>query len=272
MARLQRVGDLDRCLDRSARASRPARVPPSSTPRRAASAGLMRSAPPPSFFRHAGSRKIVFAVDERRSPAESTNGNSSVGGNVPRQRRRAPRAARDHEVDLAVGRVEALPGLVVVVDGEHDAGRVGEHRVEERVAVGVTRALHRLGVGQEARLREAPHRGGAFAALAQRRAERLVEHDRSESARGAAARPSPSGTRRRTRRGPSRGGRVQPGEVVVGVARRARAPAGGGSRARAACPAAGRRSARGAGSTLSGNSSVKNVASHFSYCDAAGST
>ena len=38
----------------------------------------MRSAPLASFFRHSGLRMIVLAVNERRSPAESTNGNSAL--------------------------------------------------------------------------------------------------------------------------------------------------------------------------------------------------
>ena len=40
--------------------------------------GETRSAPRPSFLRHAGSRKMVLAVNERRSPAESRNGHSRV--------------------------------------------------------------------------------------------------------------------------------------------------------------------------------------------------
>src|SRR6202158_3057525 len=50
--------------------------PPSGTPSDCASRAHIRSAPAISFLRHAGSRKIVFAVPDRRSPAVSTKGNS----------------------------------------------------------------------------------------------------------------------------------------------------------------------------------------------------
>src|SRR5262249_29710659 len=61
--------------------------PPLATPRRRASSGLMRSAPAGSFFRQPGLRMIVFAVNERRSPAESRKGNSALvpgGGSAAR--------------------------------------------------------------------------------------------------------------------------------------------------------------------------------------------
>ena len=45
-------------------------------PWRDASAGLTRSAPSESRFHHVLSRMIVFAVNERRSPAHSTSGKS----------------------------------------------------------------------------------------------------------------------------------------------------------------------------------------------------
>src|SRR5262249_6686986 len=61
--------------------------PPFATPRRRASAGFMRNAPAASFFRQPGLRMMVFAVNERRSPAESRNGNAALvpgGGSVAR--------------------------------------------------------------------------------------------------------------------------------------------------------------------------------------------
>ena len=47
-------------------------------------------------------------------------------------------------VHLAVAVHDPGPGLVVVVHGEHHAGTIGVDRVEERVRVGETRALHRV--------------------------------------------------------------------------------------------------------------------------------
>ena len=82
----------------------------------AASSGLMRSATPPSFFRHAGSRKIVFAVRGATLSRGEDERELEVGGNVRRQRRELLEQIGDHEADLAVGRVEALPGLLVVVE------------------------------------------------------------------------------------------------------------------------------------------------------------
>ena len=57
-------------------------LPPVSMPRRWASAGPMRSAPSPSRLRQPGSRMMVLAVNDRRSPADSRNGHagSSPGG------------------------------------------------------------------------------------------------------------------------------------------------------------------------------------------------
>ena len=52
--------------------------PPSATPIRAASSGFMRSAPDLSFRRQSGLRMMVLAVNERRSPADSTKGNSAL--------------------------------------------------------------------------------------------------------------------------------------------------------------------------------------------------
>jgi len=69
-------------------------------PRRPASTGPTRNEPAGSFFRHSGSRKIVFAVNERRSPADSTNGSRrrcpvvlrSPGRRVPRATPGSPAA------------------------------------------------------------------------------------------------------------------------------------------------------------------------------------
>ena len=47
---------------------------PSARPKVWASASEIRSAPSRSRLRHSGDRKMVFAVNERRSPADSTNG------------------------------------------------------------------------------------------------------------------------------------------------------------------------------------------------------
>ncbi len=198
--------------------------PPASTPRLAASSGFMRSATPPSFFRHAGSRKIVFAVDERRSPAERTNGNSSVGGNVRRQRRELLEQLGDHEVDLAVGRVEALPGLVVVVDGEHDAGtgwRASRRRARRRRrsrraaptrdATGSRSARDPTPRPRLRGPRPASGRASRRGRRRERREVRLLDHRRR-------------GTRRRTRPGPAR----RPRAARRGrrrCRRRARAPA-----------------------------------------------
>ena len=52
--------------------------PPLRRPGAAASSGCMRSAPARSFLRQSGLRMMVLAVNERRSPAESTNGNVGV--------------------------------------------------------------------------------------------------------------------------------------------------------------------------------------------------
>ena len=137
---------------------------------------------------------MVLAVDERRSPAASTNGYASsraTGVGSAARRVELLEQGRDDEVDLAVGREQTLHRLVVVVGGEDDPGRVGEDVVEQGVAELVTaldrrRAADRRIPEPGGLLGEAPDRCGAGSVDAvgggERRAERLVEDDREQLA------------------------------------------------------------------------------------------
>ena len=232
-----------------------------------------------SFLRQAGSRKIVLAVDERRSPAESTNGNSVAdGGRRVAQRRRARRAARGSaRLTRRSGvssrrQVSSYSSTVKVTPERPREDRLEERLAERRALAGEAGAPHRVGIAHRAGVRRAPQQRRGFVALAERRAERLVEDDRRQ--RGEVG-PLAHRLQERLREG----GAALAAAAACSGARSssreradARAPGGGGSPARRACRAAARSSGARSWKTLRGNSSVKNVASHFSNCDEAGST
>ena len=113
VAGLHALRDLDRRPRRCRGGSRAARGRRPQHRCRFASSGFMRSAPPRSFFRHSGLRMIVLAVNERRSPAESTNGNSGLApgsGSVARESS-SSKSSGIGELDPAVRRAEALEAL-----------------------------------------------------------------------------------------------------------------------------------------------------------------
>ena len=96
----------------------------------------MRSAPARSFRRQSGLRMIVLAVNERRSPAESTNGNSAL---TPFAGRSASESSSSNSSGIAswtrrFGVPSARERLLPLVDREHDRALAREQRVEERVA------------------------------------------------------------------------------------------------------------------------------------------
>ena len=136
----------------------------------AASAGLMRSAPCASFFRHAGSRKIVLAVDERRSPAESTNGNA---GSARAPARRGGRSAPSSSSGIArfigpsaVACAATSPRTSSTVNITPDG--LGEDRVEQRSpssSPSPSKPARRTESGYVSAQRwAAPHRSAAAAA------------------------------------------------------------------------------------------------------------
>ena len=81
VAALHAVRDIHQYLDAAAPGGEPRAVSIRNTDA-LASSGLMLSAPPASFLRQSGLRMIVLAVKERRSPAESMNGNSVVASDA----------------------------------------------------------------------------------------------------------------------------------------------------------------------------------------------
>ncbi|MEI2779688.1 MAG: hypothetical protein V9G19_27775 [Tetrasphaera sp.] len=102
----------------------------------------MRSAPVASFFRHAGSRKIVLAVDGPTLARGEHERELRVarGGVLVRQRRELVEQLGDREVDASVRRVDAAARVSSYgVDGEGHALGVREDRLEERVAARVPR-------------------------------------------------------------------------------------------------------------------------------------
>ena len=228
--------------------TRPPRSTPSS-PRPPGSCAARRRRPS-SATRDRG-RSCSPSTSDARPPRART-GTRGRARTVRRQRRELLEQLGDHEADPAVGRVEAPPGLVVVVDGEDDAGRLARIASKSASPLGVPRALHRLGMASRSTSARGPTPRPLLAALAQRRAERLVEHDRRErrQVRLLGHRASRNASAYAAR--PLRGGRVQRRRGRRRCRRRAPAPAGGGSRARAACPAADRGSARAAGRSSPG--------------------
>ena len=129
-----------------------------------------------------------------------------------------------------------------------------------------------VGVRLRAAVRRAPQDGRG---RARRRAASARACGRARPARAGRARAwrrRRRRTPRRTSARPSLGRRAQRREVVLGRPRRAPRTAGRGSPARRACPAAARAAGGGGGRRCRGKSKLKNVASHFSNCDGAGST
>ena len=196
--------------------------PPSATPSRAASAGCSRSAPPGSRLRQVGSRKIVLAVNDRRSPAERTNGYSGSLPGGSSQRGQLVQQLGDGQVDAAVLGAHPAPAVLVLVDGEHDAGRAGQDGVEQPLpelqALTVEAGpAHRVGERHGAAVGRTPEDGRRRGAVGQGRSEGAVEHDRGQRAErrvGGGGREEGLGELR-----PSLGrGRPQRREVVVGDA------------------------------------------------------
>jgi hypothetical protein len=117
---------------------------------------------------------IVFAVNERRSPAESRNGNSAV---------ELREELLQRELHAAARRADAREALRPVVDGEDDRALAREQRVEERVArLGPREARAREGGAAPLRgdLAEGPDAGALGQAFGQEVADRAVEHDRGQ--------------------------------------------------------------------------------------------
>ena len=75
-----------------------------------------------------------------------------------------------------VGVADQREVVRVFVDGERDAGPAGQDRLEQRVAVGVAGAAHRVRIAQERFLRQSPQRRCPGQALGQRRTQGFVEH------------------------------------------------------------------------------------------------
>ena len=246
---------------------------PSTSPSRSASVGLIRSAPVPSFLRQVGSRKIVLAVDDRRSPAERTNGYSHhvrrlLGRAAPRSSSsssamasctsRRPCAMRAH-VSSTRRRVNTTPEGESRMASNSSSPGVGPlpkpARSTARVASGHSGGPRPTAPRRRRRRRAASARGCGRARPA-------------PSARASAWRRRPRRTPRRTRPGPRRPPRAAAQVVVADGAERLDEAAVDlrlGQRA-------------GSGSTIGGaggrrsrgNSRVKNVASHFSNCDGGG--
>ena len=138
-------------------------------PRRVGRAASAARRPGPSCAR-TGSRKIVLAVNERRSPAESTNGKAgSAAGGLGRAWRARP-AARGWRGGSGRPRCRTRRhAVLVLVDRERDAGRAGEDGVEQRARPArVPRRRSRPGAPSPGTLIAqrwaAPHRTAAAAA------------------------------------------------------------------------------------------------------------
>ena len=108
---------------------------PSLRPNRAASSVEMRSAPSASFLRHVALRMMVFAVNERRSPADSTSGkwSSAVGGLV------------FGRVADRFGRRRAMTASILV----YSAGALLTGLADGTAALLVARVLAGFGIGGE---------------------------------------------------------------------------------------------------------------------------
>ena len=232
----------------------------------------------PSRLRHAGSRMIVLAVNDRRSPADSTNGHSgsSPGGASVGQRRQLVEQLGDDQLDAPVGvptrRHTSSDSSSVNTTPE----RAGEDGVEQ--PLGRPRGPRRSRPAARRRgcsSRSAARRPTAPPPPRRRRAASVRACGRARPAparRAAGRRRSRRRRRRRTAAGPRARRRPQRRQLLVGRARRPPRRGGRGSPARAAA----RRAPAAPGwrrwNTLRGNSKLKNVASHFSNWVGAGST
>ena len=156
---------------------------------------------------------------------------------------------------------------------------MGEHGVEELLAqlahlAREAGAAERVGVAHGAEVRGAPEERGRSGAVGERRPERLVEQDRrerEESRVGGGDLEEGVGEGVAPLGGDARGGGVEVDQILV-LDRAERADEAAvdlrlGQRARE-----GLEDRRAELKTLRGNSRLKNVASHFSYCEDAGST
>ena len=216
-------------------------------------------------------------MNDRRSPADRTNGNtgSRCGGasvDSPSSSPSSSSMARWTSPSSVRTRDQTTSGSSTV--NTKPGGRV-EDGVEQRLAgrrsgaepSPLDRVRERLG----AAVRRRPQDGRSRRVVGQRRTERPVEHDRRQPAElrlggdGGEERlgePSPG-----SRRPPPAAGAGRPRSPLRGLRTAER-----GSPVRPACPGAARGAAGGGGRRSHGKSKLKNVASHFSNCDAAGST
>ena len=161
--------------------------PPSATPTRFASSGFMRSAPARSFRRHSGLRMIVLAVNERRSPAESTNGNSALAParRPVRERVELVEQLGHRELDAPVRRAQRARSVSSHSSTANTTALLlVEQRVEERVArrrlAGEARARERFRVALRDDLAERPHAGRLREPFGQEIADRAVQQHRRQ--------------------------------------------------------------------------------------------
>ena len=222
---------------------------------------LTRSAPAPSRLRQAGSRKIVLAVNDRRSPADSTNGNSGSrpGGASVGEPVELGQQLGHGEVHLAVVGAQPRPGVLRLVDREHEPD--GLARIASNSALAGLEALaeagpaHRLGVGLRAPVARRPTARAAAAAPSGSVGPSVRYSTPARAGRAPAARRRPRRTRRRTRPGPAAAAARSGARSSSVTARRGPRTGGRGSPARAACPAAGRAAGGGGGRRSPGSRS-----------------
>ena len=168
---------------------------------------------------------IVLAVNERRSPAESTNGNAAsvARRRLRRELRRARRAARGAPAWI----LPSVPSrrcqaFVRLVDGEHHAGRAGEDRRRRarspprRLVAVEAGARDAAGSGHRARCARPAQRRGRRRAVGQRRPERAVEQHRRDRAEARASAAARARNARRVRAAAALGGVAQRREVGLG--------------------------------------------------------
>ena len=143
----------------------------------------MRSAPARSFRRHSGLRMMVLAVNERRSPAESTNGNSAL---APGRGLVASESSSSKSSGIAswirrFGVFDAREALLPLVDREHHralAARAARRRARPRPRPARPRSprAQRLRLTLRRDLAQRPDAGALGQALGQQIADRAEEH------------------------------------------------------------------------------------------------
>ena len=228
---------------------------PSSRPRRFASSGLMRRAPSRSFRRQSGLRTMVLAVKERRSPAESTKGNSAAAAAGA-----SPASPSSSSKSSGTASWMRPPGVrtrakLSAYSSTENTTPLGLARIASKSASpssgGVAReagAADRAGLAPRGDLAERPHHRALGEAVGEQVADGAVEHHgepreerrvaaeeleerRAEGGAALAARPRGARARRPPawRRAPRRGARGARPPRTAPPAARGAAGAGGSS-------------------------------------------